>query len=185
MGEGRFVCLTIAAMLLLPACASTTAIPVSPQDQTTPGIRVYDKKPLLFVYENAATVDFIPNYSRGYALQFTAFLAKNDVKTVYENGSLKSLDTNLDSTEALKLIQALAEKLLGAAFPAEAPRTSGGAAGAGALLAVYDFEFSEDGSLVRLVRIDDGRLPKPRPLPPVINNAPAAGSSGPPVSNKS
>lgn len=153
---------------LLTDCASTTAIPVSPGDNVTPGIRVYDRKPILLVFNKGATIEFIPNYNRGYALQFTAFLAKNDVKTVYEAGGLKSLDTNLDSTEFVKLLTTIASGLIGApGGGATNKATSAGETGAGPLRAVYEFEFSDAGDFVGLRRLDNG-FPKPFPEPPTI-----------------
>ena len=153
---------------LLSACASTTAIPVAVEDKVTPGIRVYDRKPILLVFDQGATIEFIPNYNKGYALQFTAFLAKNDVKTVYEAGGLKSLDTNLDSTEFVKLLTTIASGLIGAPGGGGTNKaTSAGETGAGPLRAVYEFEFSETGDFVGLRRLDNG-FPKPFPKSPTI-----------------
>ncbi|MGX7704791.1 hypothetical protein [Methylobacterium sp. Gmos1] len=153
---------------LLTDCASTTAVPVAPGDNITPGIRVYDRKPILMVFNKGATIEFIPNYNRGYALQFTAFLAKNDVKTVYEAGGLKSLDTNLDSTEFVKLLTTIASGLIGAPGGGGSNKaTSAGETSAGPLRAMYEFEFSDTGDFVRLRRLDNG-FPKPFPEAPTI-----------------
>ncbi len=174
------------ACAALGACAQTTAIPLAPGDNVTQGVRIYDKKPILMVFNKGATIEYIPNYNRGYALQFTAFLAKNDVKAQFENNSISKLDSNLDSTEIIKLLTTIASGLIGAPPPAN-PKPSAGEMALGPLRAMYEFQFSDEGDFAGLRRMDSGF---PRPLPEAPSAPPPAGGGNPgggapPVTNRS
>ena len=130
-------------------CAYVTAQPVRPGDRIN-GIRIYDVKPLLVVTGDSVSIQTVPNYNRAYALRFGAFLAKNDVDASISNGLLTKVTANMDSTEFIKVLTALIEKLpapgTGFSGPA-APETPGGIKDR---FQVYDIVFDHDGNLVGL-----------------------------------
>jgi hypothetical protein len=141
-----------AVMLLAAAltggCAYVTAQPVKPGDKIN-GIRIYDVKPLLVVSGENVTLQMVPNYNRAYALRFGAFLAKNDFDASISNGILTKVTANMDSTEFIKLLTALVEKLpapKGFSGPG-APETPGGIKDR---FQVYDIVFDDEGNLVGL-----------------------------------
>jgi hypothetical protein len=85
------------------AAPSTEVTPVKRGDIVTPGVRYYEVKSILVL--NATDkgqlwdVKFVPNFNRGYAVRFSAFLAKNDFKiALNENGGPKQhgIDTRYD-----------------------------------------------------------------------------------------
>jgi len=149
-------CRGLAAALLalglagLPAgCAYVTAQPVKPGDKIN-GIRIYDVKPLLVVSGDNVTIQMVPNYNRAYALRFGAFLAKNHFQANMTNGVLTTVNANMDSTEFIKVLTALIEKLPapGQGFSGpNPPETPGGIKDR---FQVYDIVFDDDGNLTGL-----------------------------------
>jgi hypothetical protein len=134
--------------VVLSACAYSTAIPVHYSNTTTPGFRVYDLKPILIVNGQQITVDFIPNFNKAYAMQFGAFIAKNDFTVEMSKGYITKLDGKLDSTAIVPLLQELV-KTLGPALTGKG--MSGGAeGGVQDRFQVYEFVFDDDGNLVGL-----------------------------------
>ena len=88
------------------------------------GIPIYDVKPLLVVTGENVQVQIVPNYNRPYALRFGAFLAKNNVDVSMQNGILTTVKADMDSTEFIKLLTALVNKLPDAkGFSDTQPRT--------------------------------------------------------------
>lgn len=152
MGQDGLRVVALAAMLGAagaPAgCAYVTAQPVRPGDKIN-GIRVYDVKPLLVVTGENVTLQMVPNYNRAYALRFGAFLAKNHFQAAMTNGVLTSVNANLDSTDFIKVLTALIDKLPGAESLAEpgAPKAGGGIKDR---FQVYEIVFDDDGNLVGL-----------------------------------
>ncbi len=137
------------AAALTSGCAYVTAQPVKPGDRIN-GIRIYDVKPLLVVSGENVTLQYVPNYNRAYALRFGAFLAKNNFDASISNGILTKVTANMDSTEFIKVLTALIEKLPapGKGFSGpEAPETPGGIKDR---FQVYDIVFDDDGNLVGL-----------------------------------
>ena len=98
------------AAALAGGCAYVTAQPVKPGDRIN-GIRIYDVKPLLVVSGENVTLQYVPNYNRAYALRFGAFLAKNNFDASISNGILTKVTADMDSTEFIKVLTALIEKL--------------------------------------------------------------------------
>ncbi len=141
--------------LVLSACAYSTAIPVDFSNTTTPGFRVYDIKQILIVNGQTITVDLIPNYNKAYAMQFGAFIAKNDYTVEMSRGYITKLDGKLDSTAIVPLLQDLV-KTFGPALTGKG--MSGGAeGGVQDRFQVYDFVFDDDGNLVGLRPLIDPR----------------------------
>lgn len=135
-----------AAMSAISGCAYVTAQPVKPGDKVN-GIRYYDVKPLLVVSGQNVTVQYVPNYSRGYALRFGAFLAKNDFEANVGNGVLTSVKANMDTTALVDLLKTVADKIpVGFSGP-PAPATPGGVVNR---FQVYDLVFDDAGNLTGL-----------------------------------
>jgi hypothetical protein len=130
----------------LGACASATAVPVD-YNSSVPGFRVYDVKPILIVNGQAVSIELIPNYNKAYAMQFTAFLAKNDFTVEMERGFIRKLDGKLDSTKFIDVLTELAKQI-----PALTGKAMSGTAEGGVQdrFQVYEFIFGDDGSLVGL-----------------------------------
>ncbi len=169
----------LAGILMLGGCAYVTAVPVTP-DSPVEGIRIYDVKPILIVNDTSVTVQLVPNYSRPYALKFGTFLAKNDVQVDFENGFIKTLKTDQDTTAIIELLKTVASQLFqpggGKAFSAKA---EGGATGR---FQVYEFVFDDLGNLVGLRPLLGGKtlmaLPsKASASGPAPNTVPQPGGS--------
>jgi len=107
----RLVFLAVLATLA-SGCAYTTAVPVGYTDRTTEGVRVYDPQMLLVVTCENVQVTAVPDYQRGYALQAKAYLAKNEATFKTTEGLLGEVDTKLDTTGLLSLLQGLGETAL-------------------------------------------------------------------------
>src|SRR5262245_18123363 len=165
---GRLACV-VGLALGLAACATATAIPVD-YNSTVPGFRVYDVKPILIVNVQSVTGELIPNYNKAYAMQFTAFLAKNDFTVEIEKGFIKKLDGKLDSTKFIELLQDVVKN-----FPQVAKAMSGTTdGGVQDRFQVYEFVFGDDGSLVGLRPLIDRRdLLNVRTTRLQISNTPA------------
>ena len=153
------ICLT-----LLASCANVTAVRVTSDNPTPEGLPLYGSKPILIVGAQGARVEIIPNLSERYALRMHAFLAKNHaVLTFRENGTLASVDANMDSTEFISFLEKLADKVPAIPARSGAIPTTGG-------VRIFDFVFNEDGT-VGLREISAGALA-------VAGPAPASASSG-------
>ena len=136
------------AAALTAGCAYVTAVPRKPGERIS-GIPIYDVKPLLVVTGENVQVQIVPNYNRPYALRFGAFLAKNNFEASMQNGILTTVKADMDSTEFIKLLTALVNKL------PDAKGFSGpdGGASAGGIkdrFQVYDIVFDDEGNLVGL-----------------------------------
>jgi len=144
--------LALAAMLgvagLGSGCAYVTAQPVRPGDRIN-GIRIYDVKPLLVVSGENVTIQMVPNYNRAYALRFGAFLAKNHFDATISNGFLTKVNANMDSTDFIKVLTALVEKLpdIPEGFSGSQPKEPGGIKNR---FQVYDIVFDDEGNLIGL-----------------------------------
>jgi hypothetical protein len=172
-GRAAALLLAISAAGTAPGCAWVTAQPVKPGDRIN-GIRIYDVKPLLVV-SDTVTIQLVPNYNRAYALRFGAFLAKNHFQASMSNGVLTNVNANLDSTEFIKVLTALIEKLPvpGEGFSGSAPPAAKG--GIQNRFQVYEIVFDDDGNLVGLrPLLHDAQLLKVRTTAPTA----AQGFSG-------
>jgi hypothetical protein len=143
---------TVIALLLCSGCAGTTSTPVAYGDRKTEGFRIYDPKPLLVVTNKTAQVVFVPNFNRGYAVRFYAYLSKNDVTLKTADGAMTELGSHLDTTAALTLFQTLAQealkqvdklKALGSAVDGTITGKEG----------LYEFEFDDNGRFVGFKKI--------------------------------
>lgn len=159
--RARLYWIWVAASLVCGGCAYTNVVPVDPHDQITQGFRVYDSKPILIVGQSLE-IKFVPNYSKAYAVQFGAFLSKNDFSIQVDNGVVKQLDSKLDTTGIIELLKTVVEKTL--------PTVVGAPSGSGGIqtvtsVQIYDFVFDDEGNLIALRRVKfiggAPRLPTP------------------------
>lgn len=131
----------------ISGCAYVTAVPVKPGSKVS-GIRIYDVKPILVVNGAEAQIHIVPNYNRAYALQFGAFLAKNDFQAKMTNGVLSEVHANMDSTDFIKFLSDLLKTVNGQGLSGEGePGANGGIKDR---FQVFDFVFDNDGNLVAL-----------------------------------
>ena len=164
--------------LLTVSCAQTTVKPVKYEDTTTEGLRVYEPLPLLIVSCQNVQIVSVPNFKKGYALTFKAFLAKNTSSAKVTDGLITELSANLDDTGLLSLLQAWGEKALGAAkeLAALSTQVPGGIVG---LEGVWRLNFNADGSFADMTQIAKGaRCPTQDGAPPP---APKPAPGGKPV----
>ncbi len=134
---------------VLGGCAYTVVYPIDANNRTAQGIRYYEVKPLLVVTKETADIKFVPNPDKAYAVQFGAFLAKNDFSIDLEGGMLKKLGSNQDTSAGVAdLLKQAATKFL----PITALESKGAEA---PVVAIYEFVF-RDGELVRLKRVPLG-----------------------------
>ena len=153
----------------LSACAWADVKPIGYQDRSSEGVRVYDPKPLLIVtpakYDKegkqisagSTTLTFIPDYTRGYAVTFGTFLAKNKASVQIKEGILTQFDSDQDTTGLLSLLQSLGSEALKnvdklAALGEEISSAIPGLDG------IYEFVFDENGTFIglRKINVDSG-----------------------------
>ena len=143
---------SIAVCFCLAACAYATAVPVD-YNSNKDGFRVYDVKPILIVNGQNISIELIPNYNKAYAVQFGAFLAKQDFTLDIQKGFITKLDSKQDSTAIIPLLQDIVKGLpLGGVPKAMSGEVQGGIQDR---FQVYEFVFSDDGSLVGLKPLID------------------------------
>ena len=133
--------------LFLSSCSGTRIVPVSQYDTVTEGLRICENKAVILVTPSSFQISFIPNRSRMYAVQFFAFLSKNDTTLQLDNGCVvKQADVKLDTTAIIGLLQDALKKLPDVAA-ATAPAAST------KLSAMYEIDFDEEGHIhLRRVR---------------------------------
>lgn len=134
---------------LLGGCAYVTAVPAPPGSSVS-GIRIYDVKPLLIVNGENVTIELVPNYNRAYALQFGAFLAKNNFEASIANGQITNVKADMDSTEFIKVLTALIEKLPGPGQGFSGPGAKTPSGGIQDRFQIYEILFDNSGNLSEL-----------------------------------
>jgi hypothetical protein len=102
-GEYGLLCLTC---VLLVGCA-TIITEKADLTKHPDGIRVYPPKVYLLVDtgERRTTLAYIPDYSRAYDVKPLTILAKHDFKIEVEEGQVKTLTSNQDTTAFLSFIK--------------------------------------------------------------------------------
>jgi len=119
------------AAVFFTGCSSTRVVPLRAYDDPhTTGVRYYAAKPYLLATSDGVQVVYLPDYSRGYAVQARTLLSRNTTALELENGvTLKTSNAALDATS---LFGALGEIFKGAgkealtALPAGAPPKASG-----------------------------------------------------------
>jgi hypothetical protein len=130
-------------------CAYVTSVPVTAENADVEGIIHYETMPVLVVAGGQANIRYIPDRNKKRALQFGAFLAKNDLElSLRDNGTLATLKGGLDGTAVVDGLFEIANKITEARLPV-APAASGTVDGAGDVR-IFTFEFSNDGRLLGL-----------------------------------
>jgi hypothetical protein len=125
--------------ILATGCAYTVVKPVGYDDEESRGVRYYDPQPVLVATCETVSVAFVPNYNRGYSVQFRSFLAKNDTSIGESGGMLSKIEANIDTTALLSFLQAVGKlAALGAA--------GGGFQQQG----IWRFDYDADGNLEKL-----------------------------------
>ena len=81
------------------------------------GIRVYPQKIYLLVSEKESKFVSLPDAKNGYDIKPWSFLSKHDFDIKIEEGQLKELSSNQDTTAALTLVQKIVELAAKAAEP--------------------------------------------------------------------
>ena len=135
------------AVSTLTACSYVTGVPVEPGEKVR-GIPFYGEKPILLVSASGTTIEYIPNPSKEYALQFGAFLAKNKSKfTRNSNGTLGNIELDLDSSEAVEPLTKLATAAL------DKIKTASGELSVDVSnkdVLIYDLIFDDEGNIIEL-----------------------------------
>lgn len=143
----------IVLAFVLTGCAYVTAVPVKPGDPD-PGIRIYDVKPLLVVANTQVSVIMVPNYNRGYAVKFGAFLAKHDFEIDMANGVVSKVTSNQDATalptELVKVLEEGAKtgKLFAESVTPPAAEQVNGKEKAN--FQIFEIEFDSSGAITGL-----------------------------------
>lgn len=143
------IIVAISLTFALGGCAYVTAVPAPPGSNVS-GIRIYDVKPLLIVNGENVKIEMIPNYNRAYALQFGAFLAKNNVDASIQNGIITNVKADMDATDFIKVLTALIEKVPEAGKGFTGPQATTPSGGIQDRFQVYDIVFDNDGNLLGL-----------------------------------
>jgi hypothetical protein len=102
-----------AALSLIVLCSSlltgcTTLVTHRAKlDERPDGIRVYPPKIYLMVdtAERKSTLSYLPDYSRAYDVKPRTFLAQQDFKIELDEGQLKALTANQDTTALMGIIK--------------------------------------------------------------------------------
>ena len=105
---------------ILAGCAWTDVRPVAPsQARYTNGFLYYDPKPILIVdNKGTATITTAANYAQPRCVTQHSFFAKSDAGLTFKDGTLVSVNSNIDtSTIANTAIQTIAPLLLAATSP--------------------------------------------------------------------
>jgi hypothetical protein len=113
-------------------------------DQPPNGIRVYEPKVYLFVDgdKKESTLIYAPNYQRAYDIKPVTILAKHDFDLEIEEGQLKKVTSNHDTTAILNFFQGAADVATKAAGVGVSSKTMGGTFG----LAPGIYELQDDGN---------------------------------------
>ena len=133
--------------ILATGCAYTVVKPVGYDDEERRGVRYYDPQPVLVATCETVSVTFVPNYNRGYSVQFRSFLAKNDTSLYESGGMLSKIEADIDTTALLSFLQAVGSEALEQAGKLAAL----GAAGGGfPQQGLWRFDYGADGKLEKL-----------------------------------
>lgn len=145
-------------LLLLSACAGTTAQRVRYDDDTARGLRFYDPMLLLVVTCHNTEVVVVPDLERGYAVESRAVAAKNDFTVKAQEGLLAEVGAKLDSSGPLSIFQGAGTKAVekGPAFAALGASIGGTIPG---MEGIWRFALDGNGrltGLTPLLRAPDG-----------------------------
>ena len=109
----------IIATVVVSGCATIVTNKAN-LNETPKGVRIYPPKVYLLVDTgvNKTTIVYLPDYSRAYDIKPLTIFAKQDFKIETDEGQLKALTANQDTTAMLTFLKeaaALAAKAAGVA----------------------------------------------------------------------
>lgn len=134
--------------LLASGCTWTRARPVAYSDRDTTGVRVYDPKPLLIITEKSTNLVFVPDFRRGYAMQYGSLLARNETTISMDEGRVTRLHSVHNTAELLSLIKTWGQEAIEQADKLAAlGAVSGGIPG---MEGIYELVISEEGEITAL-----------------------------------
>ena len=127
MGTIRTAAIILATMLATAGCAGLSN-----------GIKIYPQKVYLLVDQEkkASKLITLPDIKNGYEVKPWSFLSKHDFKIQIQEGQLKELSSDQDSTAALALLQKIVE------VAGEVAKEAAKAAASGKAVADVDFASS-------------------------------------------
>jgi hypothetical protein len=129
---------------MVSGCAWTTAVRIDPNAPEHDGFVYYECKPLVVVSGATVSVQYVKNPNKAYAVRFNAFLSKNHVQITFDKDcGLTEVDSNIDTTAIIPLLQDVVGKLLPNPSPASGT-------GNNTVLQIYDVVFDDFGSVVEL-----------------------------------
>ena len=143
--NGKVVFYIFSISVFIHGCSYTSVKPVIYTDTTTKGFRVYDPQPILVSNCESTTIGFVPDYSRGYAINVRSVMAKNKSTVKASGGIATELSTELDTAAFLTLIQTLGQEAL-----KQAEKLAGlGASATGGLQhgGIWRMDYDETGRL--------------------------------------
>jgi len=108
-------CTLIIALIAISGCAGICIYPARSNEPR--GIRVYPQKVYLLVGAQNSKFVSLPDVKNGYDIKPWSFLSKHDFDIKIEEGQLKELSSNQDTTAALTLVQKIVELAAKAAEP--------------------------------------------------------------------
>ena len=116
------VCILVGVICSLIFGCATIITEKADLTQKPEGIRVYPPKVYLFVDtdEKRTTLAYLPDYTQAYDVKPLTVLAKHDFKIEVEDGQVKALTSNQDTTAFLTFLKGaadLAAKAGGVDFP--------------------------------------------------------------------
>lgn len=161
----KIIAIAASYLLLLQGCATISSEPFLGAGDKQSGMRFYEPTPFLIVTNTKIQTVMIPNPNRGVAINFKNWLAKHNAELEMDQGSLKSIKSEADSTAIptgfLTMVTTLGGKALDTAI--EAAKSGSKVAGAmgdtidGTIInkeGVYEFKFDKEGNFVGLRKLE-------------------------------
>jgi hypothetical protein len=133
--------------ILAGGCAYTVVEPVGYDDAGRRGVRYYEPQPLLVATCETVSVAFVPNYNRGYSVQFRSFLARNNTSIQESGGMLSKIAADVDTAPLLSLLEGVGAEAL---EQAEKLAALGAAGGGFEQRGVWRFDYDAHGNLENL-----------------------------------
>jgi len=139
------------ASFLLSGCAYTYAVPITEENKNSSGFRIYGTKPILVISPTEISVQYIPNYSKEYAVRFGAFLAKNDIKfSLRDAQTVSEITANMDGTALVSNFFDFAKEAVKAGSKSALGALVGSESSSGRKVGVFEFVFDSQGNIERL-----------------------------------
>ncbi len=157
---------------LLASCAYVTAKP-APLGSNVAGIPFYGVRNYVLIRGNEVVSLAMPDCTQRYALQIGSVLAKNHTVVDFSSGVITKLDTDQDSSDAIKPLFDFAKSLINPASAAGKAMSNEAAGTQGTQFGLF-VAHCEGTTLTLEPAIQDVRLQTFTPLPPQPVKAQAA-----------